>query len=106
MNTEPRFSRTIVCACAFLLAGALAPARAVGVDFLVPGMSLESVSLVPGARVSYLVVSKSFGAADSSYIEIRVLEHAQGAFRLEIVSSPIRDRRRRASPSGFAFPSA
>jgi len=88
MSTEPKSSRAIVCACAFLLAGALAPARAVGVDFLVPGMSLESVSLVPGARVSYLVVSKSFGAADSSFVELRVLEHAKGAFRLEIVSSP------------------
>lgn len=88
MSTESRSSRAIVLACAFLLAGALAPPRAGGVDFLVPGMSLESVSLVPGARVSYLVVSKSFGAADSSYIEIRVLAHARGAFRLEIVSSP------------------
>jgi len=88
MNTEPRSPRAIVLACAFLLAVALAPARAGGVDFLVPGMSLESVSLVPGARVSYLVVSKSFGAADSSFIELRVLEHKGGAFRLEIVSSP------------------
>jgi hypothetical protein len=88
MNAESRNSRPIVLACAFLLCGALAPADAGGVDFLVPGMSLESVSLVPGARVSYLVVSKSFGAADSSFIELRVLERRRGAFRLEIVSSP------------------
>jgi hypothetical protein len=88
MNAEPRNSRAIVLACAFLLFGAFAPADAGGADFLVPGMSLESVSLVPGARVSYLVVSKSFGAADSSFIELRVLEHKGGAFRLEIVSSP------------------
>ena len=88
MNAESRNFRAIVCACAFVLAGALVPAGAAGVDFLVPGMSLESLSLIPGARVSYLVVSKSFGAADSSFIELRVLERKAGAFRLEIVSSP------------------
>jgi hypothetical protein len=88
MNAKPRNPRAIFLLCAFAIAGALAPAGAGGVDFLVPGMSLESVSLVPGARVSYLVVSKSFGAADSSFIELRVLEHRGGAFRLEIVSSP------------------
>lgn len=63
-----------------------APARAI--DFLVPGMPLESVSLVPGARVSYLVTSQSFGATDSSYVELRVLDRAGGAFRLEILSCP------------------
>lgn len=88
MSTELKPRRTIVLACAFLFAGQLVPAPASGVDFLVPGMSLESVSLIPGARVSYLVISKSFGAADSSFVEIRVLEHARGAFRLEFVSSP------------------
>jgi|GEM_PF-1792806 len=68
--------------CIFASAGARA------IDFLVPGMSLESVSLVPGARVSYLVTSQSFGATDSSYVELRVLDRAGGAFRLEILSSP------------------
>jgi hypothetical protein len=86
IDSIPR--RAIAFACAALLAGALVPVQALGIDFLVPGMSLESVSLVPGARVSYLVISKSFGAADSSFVEIDVLEHAKGAFRLEIVSSP------------------
>ncbi len=88
MNTGPKRHRAIVIICAFLVAGAFAPPRAAGADFLVPGMSLESVSLVPGTSVSYLVVSKSFGAADSSFVELRVLEHKGGAFRLEIVSSP------------------
>jgi hypothetical protein len=88
MMTAPGPFRTIVLACALMLAAALAPANAAGADFLVPGMSLESVSLVPGARVSYLIVSRSFGAADSSFVELRVLEHRGGAFRLEIVSSP------------------
>jgi hypothetical protein len=70
------------------VAGAPAAARAAGVDFLVPGMSLEAVSLEPGARVSYLVISKSFGVADSSFVELRVLERNGGAFRIEVVSSP------------------
>jgi len=72
----------------FLFACAIAGERAQGIDVLVPGVSLESVSLVPGARVSYLVKSESFGATDSSYVELRVLDHKGGAFRLEIVSSP------------------
>jgi hypothetical protein len=88
MRIDPIPLRAVAFVCAVLLAGALVPVRALGIDFLVPGMSLESVSLVPGARVSYLVISKSFGASDSSFVEIDVLEHAGGAFRLEIVSSP------------------
>jgi hypothetical protein len=64
------------------------PPRAAAVDFLIPGMSLRSVSLIPGARVSYLVVSESFGAADSSCVELGVLKHASGEFRLEIVTGP------------------
>jgi hypothetical protein len=72
----------------FLFACAFAGERAQGIDVLVPGLSLESVSLVPGARVSYLVQSESFGAIDSSYVELRILDHKGGAFRLDIVSSP------------------
>lgn len=84
------FVRHIVVSSIVALVVALAPSvpRAAGVDFLVPGMSLEALSIEPGARVSYLVVSKSFGAADSSYVELRVLERKGGAFRLEVVSSP------------------
>jgi hypothetical protein len=86
------FMRYIVVSfvAALAVAIALAPsaARAAGVDFLVPGMSLDALSIEPGARVSYLVVSKSFGAADSSYVELRVLDRKGGAFRLEVVSSP------------------
>lgn len=82
--------RNIVAPVLLAAAVAQAPAaaRAAGVDFLVPGMSLEAVSLEPGARVSYLVVSKSFGVADSSFVELRVLERTGGAFRIEVVSSP------------------
>jgi hypothetical protein len=69
-------------------AALLAPARASAVDFLIPGVSVESVALAAGARVAYLVTTESFGAIDSSYIELRVIDHRGGAFRLEIVSAP------------------
>jgi hypothetical protein len=78
----------VFVAAAVAAGGAPSAARAAGVDFLVPGMSLNAVSIEPGARVSYLVISKSFGAADSSFVELRVLERKGGAFRLEVVSSP------------------
>jgi hypothetical protein len=78
----PRIIMLVMFACA------IGGESAQGIDVLVPGMSLQSVSLVPGARVSYLVKSESFGATDSSYIELRVLDHTKGSFRLEIVSSP------------------
>jgi len=75
--------------CVLALLAALAPgARPRAVDFLVPGVPLESVSLAPGARVSYLVITSSFGAVDSSYVELRVLDRAKGEVRLEVVSSP------------------
>jgi hypothetical protein len=74
----------IVLASSVLSAGA----RVGRIDFLIPGMSLDSVSLVEGARVSYLVVSHSFGAADSSIVELRVLARSGGDFSVEILSSP------------------
>jgi hypothetical protein len=82
---ERQLQRAVILA---LFACAAAGGNAWGIDILVPGMSLQSVSLVPGARVSYLVISEAFGAADSSFIELRVLDHAHGFCRLEIVSSP------------------
>ena len=88
MSFAAKCAGAVLLACASALAGPPCPARAAKVDFLLPGMSLESAAFVPGARVSYLVISKSFGAADSSYLELRVLDRAKGAFRLEVVSSP------------------
>lgn len=85
MSMSRRISWSVVLAA---LACAVALGGAHGIDILVPGMSLRSVSLAPGARVSYLVKSESFGAVDSSFIELRVLEHKSGFFRLEIVSAP------------------
>jgi hypothetical protein len=68
------------------IVGLASPASSL--DFLVRGISLSSVSLVPGADVSYLVVSESFGATDSSFVELRVLDHARGEFVLQIVTGP------------------
>jgi hypothetical protein len=85
-----RARRLLILSCCILvfLAGPPTGARSRAVDFLVPGISLESVSLTPGARVSYLVITLSFGAVDSSYVELRVLDRAKGEVRLEVVSSP------------------
>jgi hypothetical protein len=80
--------KRIAACCVALAACAIVSSHASAVDFLIPGMSLESVSLVPGARVSYLVTSESFGETDSSYVELRVIEHKRNAYLLEIVSSP------------------
>ncbi len=66
--------------------GPLAPASRI--DFLIPGISLESLSLAVGARVSYLVITHSFGTADSSFIEIRVLDRAKKEYSIELTSSP------------------
>lgn len=77
--------RALACV---VLAVFMRPAHVAAVDFLIPGISLRSVSLLPGARVSYLVISEAFGATDSSYVELRVLEHEQGEFGLEIITGP------------------
>jgi hypothetical protein len=72
----------------WLLAAALA-APAAGIDFLVPGVSLESLSFDPGARVRYLVTSEVRGAIDSSEVELAVLECDAECVLLEIYSTPI-----------------
>jgi len=78
----------VAAVCAALVVCAIISAQVWGIDFLVPGIPLESLSLRPGARVSYLVTSRVFGVTDSSYVELRVLGHAQGTSLLEILSSP------------------
>jgi hypothetical protein len=88
MNIERGNIPAIVACCIAFLACAIMSGRGNAIDFLVPGMTLESISLVPGARVAYLVTSESFGATDSSYVELRVIEHRRRAFLVEIFSSP------------------
>jgi len=75
--------------CAILaLAAACPPARAADLDFLVPGISLRSVSFDPGSRVAYLVVTESYGVADTSVVELAVLEAGCGTALLEVSTSP------------------
>ena len=62
---------------------------AAAVDFLVPGVSIESVSFTPGARVKYLVTSEMNGAIDSSIVELTVVEWHESDVRLEIYSAPV-----------------
>ncbi len=75
--------------CCLLSAVLVHPEPAGGIDFLVPGVSLASVSFNPGARVRYLVTSEVRGSIDSSEVELAVLEcHADGVL-LEIFSTPV-----------------
>jgi hypothetical protein len=73
------------------LAAAIAcflPARAADLDFLVPGISLRSVSFDRGSRVAYMIVSESYGIADTSLVELAVLEARGGKVLLEVSSAP------------------
>ena len=65
-----------------------ASAFAAGLDFLVPGISLGSVSFEAGAGVSYLVISKSYGVADTSVVELAVLEADGTTSLIEVSTSP------------------
>lgn len=65
-----------------------APGSAAGLDFLVPGISLRSVSFEAGTGVSYLIVSESFGVADTSVVELDVLETGDETVLLEVSTSP------------------
>jgi len=58
------------------------------VDFIVPGVSLRSVSFDVGARVTYLIVSQTHGTSDSSVVELAVLDSTSGGISLEVTSSP------------------
>jgi hypothetical protein len=59
-----------------------------GLDFIVPGVSLESVSFGKGAVVRYLMISETFGVRDSSLVELSVLDADGGRVTLEVASSP------------------
>jgi hypothetical protein len=88
---------------ALILAFAAAAAPVLAVDFIVPGISLESVSLAPGARVAYLVVSQSFGSSDSSYVELAILSRGGGEVRLELSTAPYPPRRAETLPVRLRF---
>lgn len=88
MTTTHRTSPRILCLVLFVSMCAL-PGAARGIDFLVPGVSLASVSFDPGARVRYLVTSTVEGVTDSSEIELAVLACHADSVLLEIVSAPV-----------------
>jgi len=71
-----------------LLCAAPGSADAANLDFLVPGISLRSVSFEAGTRVAYLIISESYGIADTSVVELAVLEADVGAVLLEVSTSP------------------
>ena len=65
-----------------------ASAGAAGLDFLVPGISLRSVAFEAGTGVSYLVISESYGVADTSVVELAVLEADGTTSLIEVSTSP------------------
>ena len=56
-------------------------------DFLVPGISLRSVSFKAGDRVSYIIISESYGIADTSFVELGVLETDDETVLIEVSTS-------------------
>lgn len=65
------------------------PAPVIAVDFLVPGVSLQSVTFTRGARVRYLVTTEVHGAIDSSMVELAVLNSGTADILLEILTAPV-----------------
>ena len=63
-------------------------AAAGDIDFLIPGVSLGSVSFTEGAAVEYMIVSEAYSVFDTSIVKLSVMESKGGSFLLEIVSSP------------------
>jgi len=74
--------------CISLPCAAPGYAAAASLDFLVPGISLRSVAFESGARVAYLIISESYGIADTSVVELAVLEADGGTVLLEVSTSP------------------
>ncbi len=68
--------------------GSPASAGAANLDFLVPGISLRSVTFEAGAAVSYLIISESYGLSDTSVVELGVLEADSATVLLEVSTSP------------------
>ncbi len=77
-----------LCIAAGLSCAAAVQTGAADLDFLVPGISLRSVSFEAGTSVSYLIVSESYGVSDTSVVELAVLEAEAGTVLLEVSTSP------------------
>ncbi len=87
MRFLPPFSLIVTFVWALII-----PAPAITVDFLVPGVSLESVIFTRGARVRYIVTSEVQGAVDSSIVELAVLESGTADILLEIFSASVPEK--------------
>jgi hypothetical protein len=87
---EPPSATVLLCLLLTLLAAINAPAStcATELDFLVPGISLRSVSFEAGTAVSYLIISESYGVADTSVVELAVLDAESTTVLLEVSTSP------------------
>lgn len=86
MIRHPNHIIALIVFIACLSAGQ--PVCAASVDFLIPGVSLESLTFDAGARVSYLVVGEAYGTSDSSLVELAVIDRLDGMVTIEISSSP------------------
>ncbi len=58
-----------------------------GIDFLVPGVSLESVEFRAGSSVLYMITSEACDVVDTTMVGLSVIGDSQNVFLLEIVSS-------------------
>ncbi|MCK4237008.1 MAG: hypothetical protein KAX38_07795 [Candidatus Krumholzibacteria bacterium] len=92
MKSKLRRTSAIALLCSFivLFMCILAPPRAYSgnVDFIVPGVSLDSISFDVGARVTYLIISQAYGTSDSSVVDLAVLDSTDSGILLEVVLSP------------------
>lgn len=74
----------VLAAAVLLLTAFAAEAK---VDFLVPGVSLQSVAFEEGASVSYMIVSEAYGVRDTTMAGLSVIESGPEGIVLEVVSS-------------------
>jgi hypothetical protein len=91
VSAHASHSRAALLCLLLVLSSAInvpASTGAVELDFLVPGISLRSVSFETGTAVSYLIISESYGVADTSFVELAVLEADGETVLLEVSTSP------------------
>lgn len=86
MRARKSTAAVMVSLCAALL---LVPSALLSgdIDFLIPGVSLETVSFEPGSSVQYLIISEAYGILDTTMAGLSVIESEKDSFLLEIVSS-------------------
>ncbi|MBN2070520.1 MAG: hypothetical protein JW814_03595 [Candidatus Krumholzibacteriota bacterium] len=78
--------KTAVSSALFLLCS-FSFVKGSGIDLLIPGVSLESVSFDSDASVEYMIISEAYGVNDTSKVKLSVLGTDSCQILLEIVSS-------------------